>query len=69
VTGCVLLNGRLGDMEKLQASIAAEAPKHDTKLIFQTTSSEKLYVLHRTVLEKAMQGDLGKIKQLLQKRD
>ena len=67
VTGCVLLNARLGDMEKLQASIAAQAPAAGAKLVYKMTSSEKLYVLRRTFLERAVQGDLSKIKQLLRK--
>ena len=51
----------------MQASIAQEAPRYGAKVIFQTTSSEKLYVLHRTVLKRAINGDVEKLKQLLGK--
>jgi len=62
------MNGRLRDVERLQASIAESAPLHDTRLIFRATSNEKLYVLHRSALEKAAKGDLSKIKQLLEEK-
>jgi hypothetical protein len=67
-TAGIVLNGRLGNLERLQASIANAAPSHDAKIVFQTVSNEKLYVVHRSALENAVNGDLTKIKQLLVER-
>jgi len=64
-TAGIVINGRLGSLEKLQASIADSASIHDAKIVFQTTSNERLYLLHRSTLEKAVDGDLTKIRQLL----
>uniref|UniRef100_A0A6M3JQU7 Uncharacterized protein n=1 Tax=viral metagenome TaxID=1070528 RepID=A0A6M3JQU7_9ZZZZ len=64
-TGSIIFNGKLCDIEKLQISLANAVTDHNGQVVFQTTSNERLYVLHRTILEKAVSGDITKLKQLL----
>ena len=65
LTGCFLVNGKQGSLKLLRQTITNEGGKLGITLVFNTFASEKLYVLHKSTLEKILDGDTSKVKQLL----